>query len=113
MISTANDKGPPGDTVVKKKKKFTCQCRRYRTRDVDLPRVRKIPWKRKRQPTLVFLPGKFHEQRRLVGPCGRKESDITKHACRSGRQASDKSVGGRVSKETKEWSGDKKNQVES
>ena len=27
--------------------------------------VRKIPWRRKRQPTPVFLPGKFHGQRSL------------------------------------------------
>ena len=31
------------------------------------PRVRKIPCRRKWQPTLVFLPGKFHGQRSLVG----------------------------------------------
>ena len=28
--------------------------------------VRKIHWRRKRQPTLAFLPGKFHGQRSLV-----------------------------------------------
>ena len=28
--------------------------------------VRKIPWRRKWQPTPVFLPGKFHGQRRLA-----------------------------------------------
>ena len=27
--------------------------------------VRKIPWRRKRQPTPVFLPGKSHGQRSL------------------------------------------------
>ena len=27
----------------------------------------KIPWRRKWQPTLVFLPGKSHGQRNLVG----------------------------------------------
>ena len=34
-----------------------------------------------RQPTLVFLPGKSHGQRSLVGcsPCGHKESDTTEH----------------------------------
>ena len=39
------------------------------------PWVRKIPWKRARQPTPVFLPGESHEQRNLVGysPWGRKE----------------------------------------
>ena len=29
--------------------------------------VGKIPWRRKWQPTLVFLPGKSHGQRSLVG----------------------------------------------
>ena len=28
--------------------------------------VEKIPWRRKCQPTLVFLPGEFHGQRNLV-----------------------------------------------
>ena len=41
--------------------------------------VRKIPWRRKWQPTPVFLPGKLHGQRSLVGysswDC--KESDTT------------------------------------
>ena len=43
------------------------------------PWVGKIPWRRKWQPTPVFLPGKFHGQRSLVGysPWGRKESDMT------------------------------------
>ena len=31
------------------------------------PWVRKIPWRRARQPTLVFLFGKSHGQRSLVG----------------------------------------------
>jgi len=26
----------------------------------------KIPWRRKWQPTLIFLPGKFHRQRHLA-----------------------------------------------
>ena len=41
--------------------------------------VRKIPWRRKWQPTPVFLPGESHGQRSLVGysPRGRKESDTT------------------------------------
>ena len=29
--------------------------------------VRKIPWRRKSQPTAVFLPGKSHGQRSLMG----------------------------------------------
>ena len=43
------------------------------------PWVRKIPWRRKWQPTPVFLPGKSHGWRSLVGysPWGRKESDTT------------------------------------
>ena len=31
------------------------------------PWVRNIPWRRAWQPTPVFLPGKSHEQRSLVG----------------------------------------------
>ena len=31
------------------------------------PWIRKIPWRRKWQPTPVFFPGKSHGQRSLVG----------------------------------------------
>ena len=43
------------------------------------PRVWKIPWRKKWQPIPVFLPGKFHGWRSLVGysPWGLKESDTT------------------------------------
>ena len=43
------------------------------------PWVGKIPWRRKWQPTPVFLPGESHGRRSLVGysPRGRKESDTT------------------------------------
>ena len=44
-------------------KEPACQRRRCR---LD-PWVRKIPSRRKRQPTPVFLPGKSHGQRSLVG----------------------------------------------
>ena len=44
-------------------KESTYQCRRYGFS----PWVRKIPWKRKWQPTPVFLPGKSQGQRSLVG----------------------------------------------
>ena len=44
-------------------KEFACQCQRCGFN----PRVRKILWRRKWQPTPVFLPGKSHEQRSLVG----------------------------------------------
>ena len=39
----------------------------------------KIPWRRKRQPTPVFLPGESHGQRSLADyhPWGHKESDRT------------------------------------
>ena len=53
------------------------QCRRSR---FD-PCIGKIPWRRKWQPTPVFLPGESHGQRSLVGyrPWGCKESDATEH----------------------------------
>ena len=43
--------------------------------------VRKIPWRRKWQPTPVCLPREFHGQRGLVGysPRGCKESNMTEH----------------------------------
>ena len=44
-------------------KEPTCQCRRCRFH----PWVGKIPWRRKWQPTPVFLPGKSHGQSSLVG----------------------------------------------
>jgi len=52
--------GFPGDSV---SKESSCQCRRP---GFD-PWVRKIPWRRAQQPTPVFLPGKSHGQRSLVG----------------------------------------------
>ena len=38
----------------------------------------KPPWRRKGQPTPVFLPGKFYGQRSLAGysPWDHKESDL-------------------------------------
>ncbi|CAI9181275.1 unnamed protein product [Rangifer tarandus platyrhynchus] len=43
------------------------------------PWVRKISWRRKWQPTQVFLPGEFNGQRILTcySPRGSKESDTT------------------------------------
>ena len=35
--------------------------------DLGSPWIRNIPWRRKWQPTLIFLPGKSHGQRCLVG----------------------------------------------
>ena len=58
------------------------QCRSCRSQGFDLW-VSKIPWRRKWQPTPVFLPGESHGQRRLAGynPWGREESDTTEHIC--------------------------------
>ena len=44
------------------------------------PWVRKIPWRRKWQPVIVFWPGESPGQRSLSGysPWGCKESDTTK-----------------------------------
>ena len=44
-------------------------------------------WRRKWQPTPIFLPGKFHGQRSLAGytPWGHKESDTTEHPQRCDR----------------------------
>ena len=51
-------------------KESACQCRRCWFH----PWVGKIPWTRKWQPTPVFLPGKSHRQRSLMGysPWGHK-----------------------------------------
>ena len=53
------------------------------------PWLRKIPWRRKRQPTLVFLPGEFHGQRRPEGysPWGHKELDSTEATAYMQRKA--------------------------
>ena len=43
------------------------------------PWVEKIPWRRKWQPTPVFLPGESHGQRSLAGysPWDHEVSDMT------------------------------------
>ena len=55
--------------------------------------IRKIPWKRKWQPTLVYLPGKSHEQSSLAryrgSPWGHKESGMTERLHLEGRMRSD------------------------
>ena len=43
-----------------------CQCRRRRRLGFD-PWAEKVPWRRKWQPSPVFLPGKSHGQRSLLG----------------------------------------------
>ena len=56
-------------------KEFACQCKRV----MFNPWFEKIPWRRKWQSTLVFLPGKSHGQRSLAGynSWGYKEVEIT------------------------------------
>ena len=58
-------------------KEPNCQCRRHESRVQLLGR--EDPWRRKWQPTPVFLPGQSYGQRSLVGysPWGRKEPDTT------------------------------------
>ena len=76
--SSSSTQNLPGCTSGKE---FTRQCRRHRKQGFD-PRVGKIPWRRKQQPSPVFfLPVEFHRQRSLAGYCprGHKESDTTEH----------------------------------
>ena len=47
-------------------KEPTCQFRRHKKHEFN-PWLRKIPWRKVWQPTLVFLPGESHGQRSLVG----------------------------------------------
>ena len=67
--------GFPGGTSGKEP---TSQCRRCKRCGFD-SWVGKIPWRRAREPTPVFLPGESHGQRSLAGyhPKGCKESDVT------------------------------------
>ena len=62
-------------------KESACQCRRCKRHRFN-PWVEKIPWRRKQQPTLVFLPGKFYGHKSLEGYTvhgSHRESDITEH----------------------------------
>ena len=67
-------------------KEPTCRCKRYRRCGFD-PWIGKISWRRKWQPNAIFLPGKSHGQRNLVGysPWGHKELDTagTEHKLHS------------------------------
>ena len=62
-------------------KEASCQSRRHKRCGFN-PWVRKIPWRRKWQPTPVPMPGKSHGQRCLAGcsPWGCKELDTTEQA---------------------------------
>ena len=75
-------KGLPGDSVVK-----NLPANEGKSGDTGFnPWIKKIPWRRKWQPTPVFLPGEFHGQRSLAGysPWGHKRAghDLpTKQQC--------------------------------
>ena len=60
---SAEDRGFPGGVSGQES---ACQCRRRESCGFD-PWVGKIPRRRQWQPTLVFLPGKFHGQTSLAG----------------------------------------------
>ena len=82
---------PAGFQLATSCKESACQCRRCKRWGFDLC-VIKIPWRRKWQPTPVFLPWRFHGQRRKsssfsmegYSPWDHKESDTTE--CLSTRQ---------------------------
>ena len=67
--------GFPGGTSGKE---YACQDRRHKRLGFN-PWIGKIPWRKKWQPTPLFLPGESHRQRSLVGcrPFGCKELDMT------------------------------------
>ena len=67
FLSTHSHEGGASD------KEPTSQCRRHKRHRFNLW-VGEIPWRRKWQPTPVFLPGKSYGQRSLVGysPWGHK-----------------------------------------
>ena len=64
--------------VARQVKKIHLQSRRHGRWELS-PCVRKIPWRRKWQPTPVFLPGESHGQQSLsdYSPKHPKESDMT------------------------------------
>ena len=55
----------PASQVALSGKEPTCHCKRVKKHRFN-PWVEKIPWRRKRKPTPVFLPGKSHGQRSLA-----------------------------------------------
>ena len=59
-------------------KESACQCRRHQRCGFN-PWVRKIPWRRKWQPTPVVFPGESYGQRSLMGytAWGRKELETS------------------------------------
>ena len=64
-------------------KESACQCRRQ-TQNMRIGSLdQEDPWRRKWQPTPVFLPKKFYGQRSLTGYSSRdpKDLDMTEHTC--------------------------------
>ena len=63
------------------RERIQLRCRRGRRCGFDC-QIRKIPWRRKWQPTPVPLPGESYGQRSLAGysPQGCKELDMTEQA---------------------------------
>ena len=100
FLFPVNDAKHWASHVVASGKEPTYQCRRP---EFD-PWVRKTPWRRKWQLTPVFLPGKSHGQRSLVGysPWGLKESDKTKGASYSCMPSAARSC---IKKSSHAWTG--------
>ena len=74
------ERGFPGSSVVKNLS--------VNAGDADsIPGSGRFPWRRKWQPTPVFLPGKSHRQRSLATAHGvTQELDITKKQQSDGRK---------------------------
>ena len=64
-LNQCTEKSHGNPSMVFGGKESACQCRRSRFNRW----VKKIPWRRKWQSTPVFLPGKSHGQRNVVGYC--------------------------------------------
>ena len=77
-MQTVHPREPSGIPGGARGKEPICQCRRHKRHRFN-PWVRKIPWRRKWQPTPVYLLGESHGQKSLVGysPWSRKEPDMT------------------------------------
>ena len=77
-----------GGTVVK----ISCQCKGWRRCGFN-PWVRKDPWSKTWQLTPIFLPGKFHGQKNLVGyhPWGAKIQTVPSERTHTHIQFSPKS----------------------
>ena len=68
-------RGPLAETGGSDGKESVYQGKRHRFDSC----IRQIPWRRKWQPTPVFLPGKYHGWGPWQATWGLKESDTTEH----------------------------------